>query len=261
MKQFLFASLIVLLLSSGCGSLPAAEPSSTPTTVPSNTPEPTFTPLPTETPTPIPTSTPDKAATAAAIATETSDSVLDEIDALLDDTDIPYDQGHLAWKQVKDMMVSLSGPSWDYVEVDQDLEASNFILKSDITWEASGIIVCGVTFRSEPNIEKGKQYQFEYLRLSGLPAWDIAVYEFGEFKNSPTRTQFSNAIDQGNGATNQVVLVAQDEQFTLYINRVRQGRFFDYSRQRTEGVFAFEGGQDSGKGTCKFENSWVWVLD
>ena len=87
------------------------------------------------------------------------------------------------------------------------------------------------------------------------------MYEFGKFKNSPTRTKYSNAIDQGNGATKQVVLVAQDEQFTLYINRVRQGRFFDYSKQRTDGVFAFEGWQDSGQGTCRFENSWVWALE
>jgi hypothetical protein len=159
-------------------------------------------------------------------------------------------------------MVSLSGPNWDYVEADRDLTASNFIVKSDVTWwEASGIIVCGITFRSEPNIEEGRQYQFAYLRLSGLPAWEIELFDFGRFKNTLTRTQFSNAIDQANGATNQVVLIAQDEQFTLHINRARQGRYFDYSKQPMDGAFASNGSQDSGKGTCKFENSWVWVLE
>ena len=69
-------------------------------------------------------------------------------------------------------MVSLNGPVWDYVEVDDDLIGRNFILKSDVTWEASGIIICGVIFRSEPNLEQGKQYQLNYLRLSGLlPTW------------------------------------------------------------------------------------------
>jgi hypothetical protein len=261
MKLFLFTSIIILLLLSACNALPVAQPSATPTTIPSHTPEPTFTPFPTDTATPVPTSTPDKTATAVAAATQTSDTILKELDNLLGDTDIPYEQGHLAWKQVNPMMVSLSGPSGDYLELDQDLKAANFIVKSDVTWEASGIITCGITFRSEPNIETGRQYKFVYLRLSGLPAWEIELFEFGRFKNTPSKTQFSNAIDQGNGATNQVVLIAQDEQFTLYINRSRQGRYFDYSKQRMDGVFAFNGAQDSGKGTCKFEDSWVWILD
>jgi len=260
MKRFLYLSLAVLFFVSGCSTLLAPQ-SATATPVPSNTLEPTFTPLPTDTPSPVPTSTPNKTATAVAEATETSDAVLNELDNLLGDSEIPYQDGHLAWQQVKPMTVNLTGPSWDYVEVDKDLTASNFILKSDITWEASGIILCGVIFRSEPNIEKGRQYQFVYLRLSGLPAWEIELFDFGRFKNTPTRTQFSDAIDQANEATNQVVLIAQDEQFTLYINHARQGRYFDYSKQRMDGAFAFNGNQDSGTGSCKFENSWIWVLE
>ena len=260
MKRSLYFFILLLILLQACSALPALE-SATSTPLPTNTSEPTSTPLPTETPTPVPTSTPDKTATAVAQATETSNTVLSELDRLLGDSDIPYQDGRLAWKQVKPLMVSLTGPGWDYVEVDRDLVGKNFILKSDVTWEASGIIICGLIFRSEPNVEKGRQYQFAYLRLSGLPAWEIDVFEFGGYKNSPTKVQFSNAIDQGNGAVNQVVLVAQEEQFTLYINRVRQGRYFDYSKQRMEGNFAFHAAQDSGNGTCNFENSWVWALE
>jgi hypothetical protein len=126
---------------------------------------------------------------------------------------------------------------------------------------ASGIIICGTVFRSEPDLEMGKQYRFAFLRLSGLPAWEIDVFEFGRYKNSPTDVKFSGALDQGNGATNEFVLVARDDQFNLYINKTREGRFFDYSKQRTQGVLGFLGAQDSGNGTCKFENSWVWSLD
>ena len=260
MKRFLYLSLLILLLFPACNVLPGLAPS-TSTPLPTNTPAPTFTPLPTETPTLVPTSTPDKTATAAAQATETSNSILQELDKLLGDTDVPYQDGHLAWKQTKPLTVTLKGPGWDYVEIDKNLTADNFILKSDVTWEASGIIICGAIFRSEPSFEEGKQYQFAYLRLSGLPAWEIDVFEFGNFKNSPSKTQFSNAIDQGNGATNQVLLVAQDEQFTVYINQARQGRYFDYSKQRMSGSFAFHGFQDSGDGTCNYENSWVWALE
>jgi hypothetical protein len=258
MKRFLYLSFLLLLVLA-CGVLPAQPATSTP--APTETAQPTATPLPTETSTPIPTSTPDKTATAAAEATVISNSVRSELDQLLGDSDIAYQDGYLAWEQVKPLRVSLKGPGWDYVEVDQDLVGKNFILKSDVTWEASGIIICGVIFRSEDNIEQGKQYKFSYLRLSGLPAWAIEVFEFGGFRNSPTSTQYSAAIDQGNNATNQVVLVAQDEQFTLFINNVRQGRYYDNSKQRTQGTFAFHGGQDSGDGTCNFENSWVWALE
>ena len=258
MKRFRYVSLLVFLIFSACSTLPAQQPA-TPTPASTNTAPPTA--RPTHTATIVPTATPNQTATAAVQATETSVSVLNELDKVLEGGDIAYDKGHLAWKQTKKMNVILSGPSMDYVEVDGDLTASNFILKSDVTWEASGIIVCGFTFRSESSFEKGKQYKLIYLRLSGLPAWEIDVFEFGRFKNSPSGTKFSNAIDQGNHATNQIFLVAQDEQFTVYINGTRQGRYFDNSKQRSDGFFAFEGSQESGKGTCEFANSWIWSLD
>jgi hypothetical protein len=260
MKRFRYGSLFILLIFSACSTLTAQQPA-TSTPEPTNTVAPTATALPTHTPTAVPTSTPNQTATAAVQATETSASVLKELDAVLGDSDIAYDQGHLAWEQAKKMNVILSGPSTDYLEVDGDLTAANFILKSDVTWEASGIIVCGFTFRSESSFERGKQYKLMYLRLSGLPAWEIDVFEFGRFKNSPSGTKFSDAIDQGNHATNQILLVAQDEQFTVYINGARQGRYFDNSKQRSDGFFAFEGSQESGKGSCEFENSWIWSLD
>ena len=58
-----------------------------------------------------------------------------------------------------------------------------------------------------------------------------------------------------------VVVGVEEGQFVIYVNDVRQGRYFDYSKQRTEGTFAFLGNQDSGEGTCNFENSWVWALE
>lgn len=261
MKRFPYLTLLVFLITS-CANIPGlAGPTATFTPLPTNTPEPTFTPLPTETPTLVPTPTPNKTATAVAHATESAGSVLDELDKLLGDTDIPYQQGHLAWQQTKSISINMRGPDAGFTEIDKDLTAGNFILKSDVTWNATGLLLCGAIFRSEPNIEKGRQYQFLFMRFSGLPAWAIELHEFGQFKNSPTKVQFSDAIDQGNGATNQFVLIAQDEQFNLYLNNVRQGRYFDYSKQRMDGSFAFLGIQQSGEGSCEFKNSWVWSLD
>jgi hypothetical protein len=244
----------------GCANIPGlAAPTVTP--LPTKTAVPTETPLPTETPTLVPTATPNKTATAVAHATEAAGSVLDEVERLLDDTEIPYQGGHLAWQQTKPFSINMSGPSSNYMEIDKKLTAGNFIMKSDVTWNATGLLLCGAIFRSEPNLEKGRQYQFLFMRFSGLPAWAIELHEFGQFRNTPSKVQYSDSIDQGNGGTNQFVLIAQDEQFNLYLNNVSQGRYFDYSKQRMDGAFAFLGLQQSGEGSCEFENSWIWSLD
>lgn len=112
-----------------------------------------------------------------------------------------------------------------------------------------------------PYVLSVRKYQFVYLRLSGLPAWAIEVHEFGKYKNSPSGTRTAGAIDLANGATNQFVLVVRDDNFTLYLNGVRQGTYYDYSKQRNDGSFGFLGWQDSGNGSCEFENSWVWPLE
>lgn len=260
MNRLSYVSLLILILLSACsGSVLPAAPTSTP--LPTNTPPPTAsqTPLPTETSTP--TATPDVTATAVAQATLTAGDVISDLDNVLEDADIPYQDGHLAWKQEKSLNIKMSGPDQSYLEIDKDLSAENFILKSDVTWDATGLLLCGAIFRSEADMARGKQYQFLFLRFSGLPAWAIEVHEFGQFKNSPTKTKFSDALDLSNGATNQFMLVVQDDHFTLYLNGSRQGTYYDYSKQREEGTFGFLGLQESGEGNCRFENSWVWVLE
>jgi hypothetical protein len=179
----------------------------------------------------------------------------------LADTDIPYKGGQLAWLQTRPFKINMSGPSQQILEIDEDVTAGNFIMKSDVTWDATGLLLCGAIFRSEPSLELGKQYQFMFMRFSGLPGWTIEVHEFGQFKNSPTKAKFSDALDLGNGKTNQFILVVQDDHFTLYLNKARQGTYYDYSKQRSEGAFAFLGLQQSGRGSCEFENSWIWRLE
>lgn len=261
MKRFWYSALLAILFLTACSS---GSPPLTATSAPSPThlpPTSTFTPLPTDTSTPTPTSTPDMTATAAAQATEKAVTVLDELTKLLGDSDIPYAGGHLVWQQSDAISVKMSWPANQIQKINNAPKAGNFILKSDVTWTTNGIILCGVIFRSEDDVVKGKQYEFLYLRLSGLPAWSIEVHEFGQFLNSPTDVKFSDALDLANGATNELLMAVQDETFTLYINGNRQGKYFDYSKQRMEGTFAFLGSQDSGEGNCEFENSWIWSLD
>jgi hypothetical protein len=260
MKKVTCFTLLMFLLLSACGTLPlGAAP--TPTALPTDTLQPTAsqTPLPTLTSTP--TETPDVTATAAFSATLAADDVMSELDKVLGDTDIPYKKGHLVWQQEDPLSIEMEGPDSQILEIDEDLTAGDFIFKSDVTWDATGLLLCGATFRSEPDLLKGKQYQFLFLRFSGLPAWAIEVHEFGQYRNSPTKTKFSDALDLDNGATNQFVLAVQDDHFTLYLNNARQGTYYDYSKQRAEGSFGFLAIQQSGRGSCEFENSWVWTLD
>ena len=262
MKHIPYYAISILLFGTlACGVQGAnLEPTASPG-VPTNTLVPTNTQMPPDTPTALATATPDVAATAAVSATESASDVMSELDRIMSDSDVPYQEGHLAWRQTDQFNIQMTGPEFRILEIDGDLSAANFIFKADVTWEATGLLVCGAIFRSEPNLEEGKQYQFAYLRLSGLPAWSIEVHEFGKYKNSPTDTKTSNALDLRNGSTNQFILLVQDDSFTLYLNGVRQGRYFDYSNQRTSGSFGFMGYQDSGRGGCEFENAWIWSLD
>jgi len=263
MNRFPYFVLLTALLFTACGNVQAASPTNT-VVVPSDTPESTFTPLPTDTPTPPPTITPDAAATAAAQTTQQAGTVLAELDKLLGDSDIPYQAGHLIWQQTDSVTISMTGPQGQhnpFKPIDEKVTAKDFIFKSDATWNATGFIFCGAILRSEPDLAKADQYQFYYLRFSGLPAWFIEYYKKGFFSNSITKDKYSDAIDMGNDATNQFVVVGQAEKFTVYLNGQRQGRFFDNSRQRMEGSFGFMAWQESGTGSCEFKNAWIWSLD
>jgi hypothetical protein len=144
---------IVLSMVAGCGSLgqPAATntpeptatnppPTATYTLVPTNTPlptdTPTYTPVPTDTPTPLPTSTatPDLQATRAFEATRAAEQILVDIQAQLAEFGFPTDIGHLGWIQEESEEITLSTYNeYRYTPFAEDLVASDFILRTDIT--------------------------------------------------------------------------------------------------------------------------------
>jgi len=237
MKRFSYSVLLFVLLLTAC-NMASAEPTATATSIPpTDTPvPPTSTPLPTDTPTQTPTSTPDAAATAAAQSTQAASGVLAELDKLLSDSEVAYKDGHLIWQQTEPIAIEMQGPSGDAaatLEIDENPTAGNFIFKSDVTWEASGWMFCGAILRSESNIAVGKQYQFYFLRFSGLPIWYLDVFDNGsDYLGTVSKEQYANVIDMSNGATNQFVVVAENEKFTVYFNGDRQGRFFDNSKQQ-----------------------------
>ena len=261
------ALLITLtFLITACSSPQAA---TTEAALPTNTSKPpTATSIPptaTSIPTDTPTATPDAAATAAAQSTQAAEGVYTELDKLLSDSDVPYKAGHLAWQQTAPISIEMQGPSGNVgtiKDIDENLTAGNFVFKSDVTWNATGWMYCGAVFRSEPNLKKGKQYQLYFLRFSGLPLWYLDAYENGsDYLGSISGEQSASVIDMANGAVNQFMIVAQDEKFTVYFNGKRQNSFSDSSKRRMDGAFGFFAWQESGKGSCKYENSWIWSLD
>lgn len=234
---------------------------STATPVPptaTSTPEPTDTPEPTATATP----TPDKTATAQAEATRTAEVFIAAIGKELETVGLSTDTGYLLWAQDEPVEIALDSYGQTlYEPFGNDQSASNFVLKTDITWESTGgLAVCGFIFRSDKNIEEGKQYQYRMLRLSGLPAWVIAFFQYGEFSKDISQIRTNGSINQDQGSTNKLILIAEGEMFTLYINDVRVGSFYDYSKNKLDGNFAFLATHESGETTCTFADTWIWAL-
>jgi len=265
-KQAALIALFAILVT-GCGSGPSALDEAATLVAetvtarpPTSTPTPESTPLPADTPKPLPTAEPIIPLTTTVEAA----SVLTELDVHVGtNSDVPYQDGYLAWQQTEPITINMEGPQKDagiLKAIGENIDGKNFIFKSKVTWNATGILICGLTFRAEPDLSKGKQYQFYFYRLSGLPAYKIDVYEFGRYKNTISDQKFSEGIDSTNGAANEFVLTVLDDRFTVSINGKQQGQFYDSSKQREDGILAFLAWQDSGKGSCSFEASWLWML-
>jgi len=262
------------LLLPACAGTPAAPVETTAPVPPSATPVPptatlvpptaTSTPESTDTPEPTATatSTPDKTATALAEATQAAEVIIGEIGKELETVGLSADTGYLLWAQDEPVAVDLDEyQEWTNDPFAEGLPASDFVLKSDITWEStSGLITCGFFFRSEKNIDEGKQYVYEMIRLSGAPQYAISFMEYGQYQKSISNVHTNSAIQQEQNSTNKVVLIAEGEKFTLYINDIRAGSFFDYSKSMLEGFFAYSAWQESGESTCTFADTWVWAL-
>lgn len=267
MYKFIKQWIIISILLSGCQSGPSALDQAATMVAetvaaapPTAQPVDTATPLPVDTPEPLPTVTPHIALTTTVDAM----GVLSELDVHIgSNSGFSYDEGYLAWKQTEPVTLEMTGPqkAMGVIQaVNESLEAANFVFKSTITWNATGGLICGLAYRAEEDLNKGKHYRFHFIRLSGLPAYAIEVYDLGRFRNTITDIRYSDEVDTQNGASNEFIVAAQDEQFTVYINGRRQGNYYDSSKQRGDGLLAFLAWQESGRGSCTFEDSWVWVL-
>ena len=274
-KATILVGVLLVLILAGC-TLQPAQP--TPTPAPTNTPAPTDTPvptdtqLPTNTPTPVPTDTPlptdtptptpNLTATQSAQATQQAEQALALISDTLEMTGLSPDSGSLAWVQDGPVALPILGGSQAiYTSIDDGTIYRHYVLHADVTWKSSlGFAGCGIIFHSEDNLKKGKQYVFQMLRLSGVPAWDVELWNYGSWQATVTgKVKYTDLIDQDDGATNTVTLVITKKMGTVYINGKRISNVSLSSIN--EGRIGYMAFQDGGETTCTFDNVWLWTLD
>lgn len=235
-----------------------------PTPTPAPTETPTATPLPTATSTPLPTATPtatvDIKATSQARATATWEARVAEVAAELEAVGYTADSGTLVYdsKDPLSMTVAQYNSFWPEWIVSTPLK--DFIVHVDIQWDStSGLAGCGILFRAEEDFERGAQYRFDLMRLSGAANWEIFYKKFNTRQADIVSFRFDNIIDYSPNSVNTVVLVVQGDLIQAYINgkKMREGHYAKLS----EGGIAFMTWQESGETTCTFRNSWVWELN
>jgi hypothetical protein len=208
------------------------------------------------------TPTQDLTATAAVEATATAEVILGEIDAELQKVNLSTAEGSLGWMGTESL--EMWSDSWKtilYEPLAGEQQFSNFVLHADITWDStSGLAGCGLLLRSGPNLEKSKQYQFFAWRFSGLPAWNVELWEYGTWQATVTGDmKFSSAINLESNSTNRFLLVVKDTLLTVYVNDTRLSNVI-VSAMSTGRIGAIIW-QESGETSCIFDNVWVWELE
>ena len=234
-------------------SKPTDTPTSTPTAMPTNTPNPTNTP----------TTTPDLTETAAVAATQQAEEFLSEIEPVLQAIGYSTDDGYLGWVSDGPTSITIdSYSSYSWRMVDPFQEFSNFILRADMTWEStSGLILCGFVFRAGGiDLPQTPYYLFQTIRLSGMPAWDVEYWKFGQLQSNITGgVREDAAINQDQGSTNEFLMVVDGNTFKAYVNHENLGGATISTLE--SGLLGFYAWQESGETTCTFDNAWAWVLE
>jgi hypothetical protein len=195
-----------------------------------------------------------------AAGTQQAESGMDEINAVLQDVGLSTNSGSLAWTQSSPVVLTLpAGPATRYESISGSESYGNFVIHYNVTWDTSGYAGCSLLFRAEEDLDDGQYYEFNTLRFSGAPGWDVELYDNGSFQSSATgNIKFSKKMDLDNGATNNYVLIAEDSLLTVYINGNRASSVTVFAR--SEGRFAYEAWQQDGSTTCTFEDGWIWEL-
>jgi hypothetical protein len=270
---FLLLALLTVLMTAGCkptlettqapASPPKVEASSTPLP-PTPTTPPTATPTapPTDTPTPVPSPTPDAQKTAEAIKSATADAINALVSPDLEKYQVDPSSGHVVWMEPDTIELYINS----YLEnknysLKEAGKMTDFVAQTEVTWSTSGgLALCGVTFRADDDLDKGKQNRFFMMRLQYAPAWTIWFWDKGNFQYfvSPKWVSSGN-INDTDGSKNLIALVVQGKKIDIYINYAKQRQLEETKLK--EGKLALSAYQESGETRCEFNHTWVWAFD
>lgn len=253
--------LVLAISSCATPSVPLSNPIDPTLTLMVDTPQPSITPtsLPTETPTPFPTI--DRTGTEDAYATAEMAAKLRPIAPKLEKLGFTLDSGLLVYSNPSMVAVSVDSYMADDHKLILEKPIQDFILQADIGWNStSGLAGCGIMFRAEDDLERGANYQYLMMRLSGAPGWDIQHYRYAQYQYSLVpETQFTQAIDNRQNAVNTVTLIVRGDTIESYMNTTKGIDAKDNAL--TEGGIGLLAWQESGKTTCTFSNVWIWKLN
>jgi hypothetical protein len=250
---------VALVLLTGCSAIANLTVTATP--LPTNTPETTATPTatPTTEPSPTPTATPDEAATEAVLQTATMESIQTIIEKALNKLGIPIAGGRVANYQTDPIIVTSSGYDRGfYKRLPMDSDVLDAVIHVDITWTAdNGFAECIVMFNIVDDSLQN-YYQFEMLKLSGLPYWYASKIANGMYRGGQRSP--ANIIHVEDGSTNTVVIELKAKTLTYFVNGIKLQTSSDAGLTQPGG-YGFMAWQESGKTTCQFGNIWVWTWD
>ncbi len=200
-------------------------------------------------------------------ATETPAADLSAIEPDLQLAGYSTTTGALAWQQGDPITLLADSPSTNVFAslAEPNPTVSNFILGVDIQWESGedGLNGCDIIFRSDPDLETGRQLLFETIRFSGIypPNWGFYLISQGIIEQDLSGgAQYSPDIDQTNGNSNHYLLLVNNQEVSLFANGALV--FQDtLNTDRVDGVIGIDAWQNLGPvTTCTFSNAWVWEL-
>ena len=251
-KVYFFAVLLVTtsLLFTSCAALtPPPTPTSTPLP-PSNTPTLALTSTPTLTPTVTITPT----ATLNMLATQKAQDFIKKY----------YDANYVSSMNGKYKSLSPYIDSWAKINYYQwsvsPYSPSNFILKSDISWQSASAAAnssgCGYVFHLQE--EKNTDHYLFFLSIKGYV--EIASNIAGRWKSLGKAT-YGNAAQDGKA---QVVLIVEGNVFRVLVNDKLIKTYTGFSGKLMTGRLAYTvlSGSNKSFGTrCSFENTEFWMIE
>ncbi len=149
---------------------------------------------------------------------------------------------------------------FDYINQLAGILAADFVVAGDVTWDTqTGLSGCGFVLRSNANEDSLDQYM-AILSRGGNGSLLFATVQDGQITRQQNAPASRDSLLQAqNGTTNRLVVVGRGDTFTIFTNGTQIAQFTANLYDR--GFIAMVALSESGVTECKFNNTWMWLLD